>query len=101
MVKIQIDPIARRIVAEGHAGYAPVGQDIVCSAVSVLTQTLQEYISDVNGFSVSDNGERWSVGCLPETKEEIRRTGIAFDMTLVGLEMLENTYPEFVSVDIV
>lgn len=26
--------------AEGHAGYAPAGQDIVCAAVSVLVQTL-------------------------------------------------------------
>ena len=26
--------------AEGHAGYAPAGQDIVCAAVSCLMQTL-------------------------------------------------------------
>ena len=29
-----------RIVINGHAGYAPVGHDIVCSAISVLTETL-------------------------------------------------------------
>ncbi|MCI7181565.1 MAG: ribosomal-processing cysteine protease Prp [Schaedlerella sp.] len=28
------------IKISGHAGYAPQGQDIVCAAVSAITQTL-------------------------------------------------------------
>ena len=31
---------------DGHAGYAPVGQDIVCSAVSILLFTLANALSD-------------------------------------------------------
>ena len=31
---------AMRLRAEGHAGYAPKGQDIVCAAVSTLMQAL-------------------------------------------------------------
>ena len=31
---------------EGHAGYAPRGYDIVCEAVSILTQTLAVSLSD-------------------------------------------------------
>ena len=33
---------------EGHAGYAPKGYDIVCEAVSILTQTLAVSLSNVN-----------------------------------------------------
>jgi len=31
---------AMRLEAEGHAGYAPAGQDIVCAGVSTLMQAL-------------------------------------------------------------
>lgn len=44
MIKIiyKADPEGGKLTmrAEGHAGYAPAGQDIVCAAVSVLAQTL-------------------------------------------------------------
>lgn len=36
------------ITVEGHAGYAETGKDIVCSAVSVLTQTL---IAGIKGLT--------------------------------------------------
>ena len=29
-----------RLDVEGHAGYAPMGCDVVCASVSILTQTL-------------------------------------------------------------
>ena len=44
MIKIiyEADPEGGKLTmrAEGHAGYAPAGQDIVCAAVSCLMQTL-------------------------------------------------------------
>lgn len=33
--------------AQGHAGFAPRGRDIVCAAVSVLVQTLELGMEDV------------------------------------------------------
>lgn len=36
------------ITVEGHAGYAETGKDIVCSAVSVLAQTL---IAGIKGLT--------------------------------------------------
>ncbi len=38
------------VIAEGHAGYAPSGQDIVCAGVSVLMQCLQVGLEDVTGL---------------------------------------------------
>lgn len=38
MIQIHVD--STQIVVEGHAGFAPTGQDIVCAAVSALVQTL-------------------------------------------------------------
>ena len=48
MISIQCKGYSLRIT--GHAGYAPAGQDIVCAAVSVLTETL---IASV--LTLSDN----------------------------------------------
>ena len=36
-----------RITIEGHSGYAPIGQDIVCAAVSVLVQTLIQSVESL------------------------------------------------------
>lgn len=45
-VKIQTDKATQTIelYAEGHAGYAPQGEDIVCSAVSILCYSLEAYV---------------------------------------------------------
>lgn len=45
-VKIQTDKATQTIelYAEGHAGYAQAGEDIVCSAVSILCYSLEAYI---------------------------------------------------------
>lgn len=39
MTKIEIDLEKGTLTAKGHAGYAGHGQDVVCAAVSALTQT--------------------------------------------------------------
>jgi hypothetical protein len=38
------------VIAEGHTGYAPSGQDIVCAGVSALMQCLQVGLEDVMGL---------------------------------------------------
>ena len=35
------------ITIEGHAGYAPRGQDIVCAGISTLVQTLVQSFEDL------------------------------------------------------
>lgn len=37
---IEVNRSGSGLTIQGHAGYAPAGQDIVCAAVSVLVQTL-------------------------------------------------------------
>ena len=40
MINVRIDSNQCHLFVEGHAEYAPKGQDIVCAAVSALAQTL-------------------------------------------------------------
>lgn len=51
MIKVVYDRAEPSIKAEGHAGYAPAGQDIVCAGVSALLETLAMYATQVR-----DNG---------------------------------------------
>ena len=44
MIRVSIDPGTLMFRLDGHAGYAPEGQDIVCSAASMLTAALFEYV---------------------------------------------------------
>lgn len=47
MIRVVFDAAGRTLTAEGHAGYAPQGQDIVCSAVSALMYGCWNALSDL------------------------------------------------------
>lgn len=80
--------------AEGHAGYAEKGKDIVCAAVSVLMQTLA-YSVDAgntgNTFELSDgkNGNRLTVQAPMSVLNRDK-----FDLVVEGLIRLAENYPE-------
>lgn len=40
MIRAKMDVEGMRLTLDGHANYAPAGQDIVCAAVSALIYTL-------------------------------------------------------------
>ena len=80
-----------RLTVEGHAGYAPKGQDIVCAAVSALVYAL--------------------IGTLEETENaaevilrpgyaavEAREKTAAFDLVRCGLGQLAERYGDFIRV---
>ena len=80
------------ITAEGHAGLAPHGEDIVCSAVSALLFALAEYV-DLNDMS--------SVARVDEGEAHIQASvdfAQAFDLVYTGLCGIERIYPDNVRV---
>lgn len=53
MITITIDD--KGVMASGHARAGPEGQDIVCSAISVLVQTLEESLRKLTGDNIKSN----------------------------------------------
>ena len=49
---IEVTRCDRCITVTGHANYAPYGQDIVCAAVSTLTQTLIASIEELTADAI-------------------------------------------------
>ena len=85
---------------DGHAKFKPHGEDIVCAAVSVLTQTallgLGQYIVGID-YEIEASGH---LECkLPGLNEVdgIRAEAILETMVL-GLKNIEKNYPGYVEI---
>lgn len=50
---IQVTITEREIEINGHAGYAPIGYDIVCSSVSILVQNFIQSIQALTNDVIS------------------------------------------------
>jgi uncharacterized protein len=84
------------ITVIGHAGYAPVGQDIVCAGVSALTQTLIKSIEDLTSdkikYKISPGGVDIEYGNLSEKAKTL------VDSFFVGILMIADEFPDYVRV---
>lgn len=96
MIKIRVS--CRRgvccLVAEGHAGAAPKGQDIVCAAASALVYALE---GTLRAWGVQVAG-RIAPGRAVVRCRGGGRVRTAFLVAAVGLAQLEAAYPQFVRV---
>lgn len=82
--------------AEGHAGYAPAGQDIVCAAVSCLMQTLAySAAEDEHTSSCIYQGKEGPVVSVEAGDSVLMRD--KFELVADGLDLLAEQYPENVN----
>ena len=82
--------------AEGHAGYAPAGQDIVCAAVSCLMQTLAySAAEDERTSSCIYQGKEGPVVNVEAGDSVLMRD--KFELVADGLILLAEQYPENVN----
>ena len=88
-----------RLRAEGHAGYAPKGQDIVCAAVSTLMQALAFSVNDrEDGFAVASSSG--AAGTYLELQARATPENRAkFELVTDGMELVAQLYPKFVTFD--
>ncbi len=100
MIKIiyEADPEGGKLTmrAEGHASYAPAGQDIVCAAVSCLMQTLAySAAEDEHTSSCIYQGKDGPVVSVETGDSVLMRD--KFELVADGLDLLAEQYPENVS----
>lgn len=87
------DVNAISVECSGHAGYADIGSDIVCSAISILIQTLADHLESLADYydTYMDNGYMW-IYAKGDAVE------LALDVILTGFNLLEENYPDYISV---
>ena len=84
--------------AQGHSGYAQAGSDIVCAAISALTQSTLNGLKNVLKapvmFDEDDNGAFIEASLTPEaTQEQIGQAQLLLVTLLEGLQAIQREYP--------
>lgn len=81
-----------RITIEGHSGYAPTGQDIVCAAVSVLVQTLIQSVENLTADRIEYKMQPGTVDikfwCLSDQSK------VLIDAFFIGIEGIAEAHPD-------
>ena len=89
--------IGYHLKAEGHAGYATKGDDIVCASVSTIFYTLANYLEQIGAEDLVGNDEDdFIIECKALFQDEAVHT--AFRMSVFGLSLIAEQYPDNVSV---
>ena len=87
----------------GHAGYADYGEDIVCSAVSALTQAaamgLKEYLSAVSEMMIQEGEMRLTLKKGLSEGEALQARAILEAMRL-GLMGIRDEYPGHIEIEV-
>lgn len=87
------DKITKGIEIEGHAGYAEYGQDIICSAVSVLAlnmaNSVEQFTDDHFSGSAADGGGRFTFSFPDQISPE---SELLMKSLILGLENIRKEY---------
>lgn len=105
MIEITVERDAKGEISAftvtGHAGFAPHGSDIVCAAVSVLTQTA---VIAVNRLAAMEPAVQMSSGLITFRLPEGRagpakeKADVILAAMLIGLKEVAASYPNRVKV---
>ena len=84
--------------AIGHSGYAEAGADIVCAAISALTQTMLNGLANVLKapvmFDQDDDGAFIEAILTPEaTENQVQQAQLLLVTLLEGLQAIQREYP--------
>ncbi len=80
-----------RLTVNGHAGYAEHGQDIVCSGVSTLVETLIARLMELNAkFYYKKESGAVEVGMQEVTYD----ANEAFNFAVLGMQLIATAYPK-------
>ena len=92
-----------RLEVKGHSGYAEIGKDIVCSAVSILTYTVAQLILEMNSYGklakpptvrLCEGDSVIEAEC--KNSEAIQEVKNIMYFAEAGYSLLQNSYPEYV-----
>ena len=102
MVKITWYPQYNQLTIEGHAGTAPVGEDLVCAGVSAVWHTLAAnamawkdmgYLRDLR---IKEIEGYCQMSYVPQARWKKLLSAIAGGIVL-GLEWMAREYPEHIT----
>ncbi len=103
MISVKIQgkkKIAQEIIVSGHAGFADHGEDLVCAAVSVLTISILNGLTEILGRK--DLGEVVEEGyvrfIIPEITDDPMKmkTDTLISTYLLGIRGIKEAYGDYI-----
>lgn len=94
MIAITVQP--DRITVSGHAGYDEPGKDIVCAAISTLSQVFVASVEELTAAKIKTAQTGGYMEIVIE--ESTERAQVLLDSFLLGCRMIANQYPDNVRV---
>lgn len=95
MIIVQHSTKDRHISVNGHAGFAKIGEDIVCAGVSTLVQTMvtsiEELTTDKIKYDMSPGKADIYYGNLS------KESAALINSFFIGVRLIATAYPDFVS----
>ena len=95
MINVRADP--SQIVITGHAHYAPHGKDIVCAAISALTQTFIGTIEKLTDEQIKYDISSGRADIYIENPGEAAK--LLIGSFLIGCKMIADEYPKYVRIE--
>lgn len=89
--------------AKGHANFDEYGYDIVCAAVSVLTQTANNAImeiADLRNISTRVDDKIGFLSFSIPLDADFTKVDLIFETIIIGFRGIEEAYPDFVDLQI-
>ena len=104
MINVTFNPKTLELSLSGHADHGKKGEDIVCSAVSILFYTLaQALIESENMLKdspiINDEDGNGFISCVPKPEYEgnIART---YWTILIGFQLIEQHYKQNLKIEV-
>ena len=94
MTTVTVTP--HEIVIDGHANYGPEGQDIVCAAISTLSQALIRSIEDLTDDIIEYDIRPGRVDIKMKDLSDQGR--LLIDSFFIGICQVATAYPDYLQV---
>lgn len=86
----------------GHSGYAESGKDIVCSAVSAITETaalgLEKVLNLAASIVVDEKTPLLKIDLSALSEKQIARAQTIMQTAYLGLKEVENGYKKYIKI---
>lgn len=88
-------------LVKGHAEMAAQGQDIVCAAVSILTQATVLGVVRYLGLQPAVERRKGYLACMLSEQDKIEAESVQaiFETMAIGLQEIAGQYPDFVRME--
>lgn len=96
VIKCYDSIITGRITIQGHANYAPLGQDIVCASVSTLVQVMIASIEQMTQDKIEYSIQPGMVDI--EFRDLSEQAQFLISSFFIGVQMIADQYPNNVQI---